>query len=217
MKTYKQKIELYFDLKGTPASSRESYSRRIQSFITYLNGIDRSVEEMTIEDIQHYILHLKRDKQLSPGTINNYISAIKLFYTFVLEQEWNTQKIPRMKRETSFPVIPPKEEILFLIENVENVKHKAMIMLLYGSGLRVSEVAQLKIRDICSQTMRIRVEKAKHDTSRYTILSQAALHVLREYFKSSFASIPLYTKRLAIPWSKSTRPHKCENNQKYLN
>ena len=60
-------------------------------------------------------------------------------------------------------------------------------MLIYGSGLRVSEVAKLKISDICSKTMSIRVDHAKHNTHRYTILSQNALEILRDYFKKYFA------------------------------
>jgi site-specific recombinase XerD len=92
-----------------------------------------------------------------------------------------------MKRKLSFPVIPPKEVVLNLLHQTDNLKHKAIFMLIYGSGLRVSKVAQLKISDICSKTMRIRVDHAKHDTNRYTILSQNTLKILRVYFKKEFA------------------------------
>lgn len=189
MNPYKETIELYFELKGTPASSRESYYRRMQAFLTYMQTQGKSIEHTSETDIQQYILYLKREKGLSPGTINNYISAIRFFYTYALQKEWDARKVPRMKRETSFPVIPSKENVLALIDGTDNLKHKAIFMLIYGSGLRVSEVAKLKIRDICSQTMRIRVEQAKHNTNRYTILSQKALEVLREYFKQEFANV----------------------------
>lgn len=186
MKQYEQKIELFFELKGTPDSSRESYWRRMWAFLSYLEKIKRPIEEMTHEDIQQYILYLKREKGLSAGTINNYISAIKFFYTYVLEKEWNPIKVPRMKRTPKFPVIPSREEVLTLLNSTTNLKHKTILLLIYGSGLRVSEVAKLRIKDICSKTMRIRVENAKHNTNRYTILSQTALEVLRQYFKSYF-------------------------------
>jgi site-specific recombinase XerD len=145
------------------------------------------IENITESDIQQYILYLKREKCLSAGTINNYISAIKFFYTHVLNKEWNAKKIPRMKRNKKFPVIPPKEDVLTLLNATHNLKHKAFLALIYGSGLRVSEVARLKICDICSKTMRIRVEHAKHNTNRYTILSDTALEVLRKYFKAYFS------------------------------
>lgn len=186
MKQYDQEIELFFELKGTPDSTRESYWRRMRVFLNYMKELKRPIEEMTFEDIQQYILYLKREKELTAGTINNYISAIKFFYTYVLEKEWNSMKVPRMKRTQKFPVVPSREEILSLLNSAKNLKHKAILFLVYGSGLRVSEVAKLKISDICSKTMRIRVDEAKHNTNRYTILSQTALEVLREYFKTYF-------------------------------
>ncbi|WP_175640189.1 tyrosine-type recombinase/integrase [Metabacillus schmidteae] len=189
MEHYDQKIELYFELKNVPLSSRDSYGRRMKAFLSYMHKLGKPVESINEEDIQQYIIYLRKDKNLSPGTINNYISAIKFFYTFVLEKEWNSIKVPRMRRIKQLPVIPPREDILSLIEETSNLKHKAIFVLIYGSGLRVSEVAKLKIGDICSKTMRIRVDKAKHNTNRYTILSKTALDILRTYFKSYFSNI----------------------------
>lgn len=188
MKHYDKKIELYFDLKGTPDSSRESYWRRIRAFLSFMQSSNKSIEDMKEEDIQQYILFLKKEKGLSAGTINNYISSIKFFYTYVLEKDWNEKKVPRMKRVKTFPVIPSREDVMALLDSTENLKHKAIFVLIYGSGLRVSEVARLKISDICSKTMRIRVDHAKHNTNRYTILSEKALEVLRKYFRHQFAS-----------------------------
>jgi integrase/recombinase XerD len=67
-----------------------------------------------------------------------------------------------MKRQTTLIVIPPRQDVWNLINATRNLKHKALLLLLYGSGLRVSEVVQLKISDICSKTMRVRVGQAKH-------------------------------------------------------
>ncbi len=187
MDHYIEEIELYFELKGAPDSTKESYMRRIKAFVAYMKDKQKSIEELTEQDIQQYILYLKKEKGLTAGTINNYISAIKFFYTYVLEKVWNPQRIPRMKRIAHFPVIPPREDILAILDSTTNLKHKAMLILIYGSGLRVSEVASLRICDICSKTMRVRVEKAKHDTNRYTILSETALVVLRQYFRATFA------------------------------
>jgi len=189
MNQYDKKIELYFELKNTPESSRESYARRIQSFLDFMSEQDRPIELTTLEDIQEYILHLKKVRGLSAGTINNYISSVRFFYTYVLEKEWNPMKVPRMKRPHTLPVIPSRDEIINLINAIENKKHKAIFSLIYGSGLRVSEVARLKIGDICSKTMRLRVANAKHNTNRYTILSNESLLILRDYFKVEFANL----------------------------
>jgi len=190
MDKYKETVDLYFELIDSPESTRESYWRRMRIFLTFMDKrCHKPIEDITLEDIQHYILYLKKERRLSAGTINNYISAIKFFYTYVLEKEWNTRKIPRMKRKPTFPVIPPKEDVIALIHATNNLKHKAMLALIYGSGLRVSEVVELKIRDVCSKSMRIRVDDAKHGTNRYTILSDLSLEVLRDYFKRYFSQM----------------------------
>jgi site-specific recombinase XerD len=93
-----------------------------------------------------------------------------------------------MKRIHKFPVIPAKKDVLAILNETTNLKHKAILSLIYGSGLRVSEVAKLKICDICSKTMRVRVENAKHNTNRYTILSNTTLITLRQYFRANFPS-----------------------------
>lgn len=188
MENYLEEINLYFELKDTPYSSRESYFRRIKAFIEFMQNKGKDPVLTEEKDIQQYILYLKKEKGLTAGTINNYSSAIRLFYTRILEKKWDPNKIPRMKIREKMPVVPPKEDILAILNATTNLKHKALIELLYGSGLRVSEVAKLRIRDICSKTMRIRVENAKHDTNRYTILSEVSLEVLRQYFKEYFSS-----------------------------
>jgi integrase/recombinase XerD len=203
MEHYEETIELYFELKGFPESTQESYLRRIQAFLTYMKELKKPIDTMNDDDIQHYILYLKREKGNKAGTINNYISAIKFFFTFVLQNKWNAQKIPRMKRTLSFPVIPPKEDVLVLLHGTDNLKHQAILMLIYGSGLRVGEVAKLKIKDICSKNMSIRVEQAKHNTNRYTILSQNALEVLRDYFRKYFAKTTYSLDDWLFPGQKS--------------
>jgi len=186
MDNYLEEIDLYFELKGTPESSKESYMRRMQAFIRFMQDRVNCMEELSEKDIQQYILYLKREKGLTAGTINNYVSAIKFFYTYVLDKEWNSRKIPRMKRTAHFPVIPSRQDVLAILNATNNLKHKAILHMIYGSGLRVSEVAKLRICDICSKSMRVRVEHAKHNTNRYTILSETALVVLRDYFRAYF-------------------------------
>ena len=202
MNNYEQEIEMYFELKGMPDSSQESYLRRINAFILFFQNRYQSLEDITESDIQQYILYLKKEKGLSPGTINNYISGIKFFYTHVLDKEWNKNKIPRMKREETFLVIPPKEDVLAILSITTNLKHRAFLSLIYGSGLRVSEVAKLKIGDICSKTMRVRVEHAKHNTNRYTILSHTGLETLRKYYKIYFSSTSYNTNDWLFPGRK---------------
>ncbi len=188
MGPYHEEIIRYFDLKGMSESSQESYLRRIHAFVAYMTQHHESLDDIAEREIQDYILYLKKERGLSAGTINTYISAVRFFYTLILGKEWNAKKIPRMKRLHILAVIPPKQDVLAIIQATTNSKHKAFLVLLYGSGLRVGEVATLRIRDICSKTMRVRVDNAKHNTNRYTILSRVALTVLRTYFRAHFSA-----------------------------
>lgn len=186
IKNYDNDIKLYFELKGTPLSSQESYFRRMTAFLKFIQNQNKRIEDIAESDIQQYILYLKNEKGLSAGTINTYISGIKFFYTHILDKEWNPRKVPPMKTIDKMPLIPARDDILAILNAPKNLKHKAILYLMYGSGIRVSEVAQLKISDICSKTMSVRIDDAKHNTNRYTILSQASLEVLRQYFREYF-------------------------------
>jgi integrase/recombinase XerD len=104
MKQYVQKVELFFELKGTPNSSRESYWRRMWAFLNYMQNIKRPIEELSYDDIQQYILYLKKEKKLSAGTINNYISAIKFFFTYVLENRKRMESIKGSEDEKNSEV-----------------------------------------------------------------------------------------------------------------
>ncbi|WP_176371571.1 tyrosine-type recombinase/integrase, partial [Litchfieldia alkalitelluris] len=133
MNQFKDIIDLYFELKDSPESTREAYSRRINAFLGYLEKLNKQIEDMTLEDVQLYILYLKKERGLAPGTINNYISSIRFFYTYVLEKDWDSRKIPRMKRVDTLPVLPSRLEVFTLLDAIENIKHKAMLVLIYSS------------------------------------------------------------------------------------
>jgi site-specific recombinase XerD len=183
---YTEELMLYFELKGTPKTTGSVYSYLVNVFVKHLNDSGVSTDNLTDRDIQLFILHLKNDVKLSPGTINNYISAIKFYCTYVLGRAWSSYKVPRMKNQKTMPTIYSKEEVGGFIGNTKNLKHKAFLSLLYGSGLRAGEAVKLKISDICSKTMQVRVAGAKHGTDRYTILSELSLSILREYFRAYF-------------------------------
>jgi site-specific recombinase XerD len=181
---YIQKFELYFELRGLPGTSQDSYLRLLGLFVRHIEERGKAVDSLSYDDIQEYILHLKNSKHLSPGTINNYMSSVRLFCCSVLEWEWNRNRIPRMKRIKTMPVLPPHDAIMKLLDAPKNIKHRAILSLLYGSGLRVSEAAKLRIRDINGADMTVRVQDAKHETDRYTILAESTRKTLREYFKA---------------------------------
>jgi site-specific recombinase XerD len=176
---YFEKMMIDIDLRGMSEATAEAYLRRVAIFIKHIN---KPIEDITPEDIRNYVIYLKQDKKLSLGTINAYISAFKFFFSITLEKNWDEVKVPRMKGYNSFPAVLSKDEVLEIIDSVTNLKHKAILMTIYGSGLRVSEVARLKVSDIDSRNMQIHIHKSKNKSDRYAILSKKNLDILRKYW-----------------------------------
>lgn len=138
--------------------------------------------KLSDEQIGQY-LHGLREQKYSWATINAHYSGIKWCYQKVLDRAWNQRLLPRPRREKRLPQILSQQEVKGLIEATKNLKHKTALMVMYSAGLRIGEVVCLKVRDIDSDRMLIRVEQAKGKKDRYTLLSPIALHMLRQYWK----------------------------------
>ena len=124
------------------------------------------------------------EKSYSHQTINQSVNAIKLYYKGYLKREVLLEQIIRPKTAKTLPKVWSKEEVARILSCIDNTKHKSLLALLYGSGLRIGEVLKLRIEDIDSKRMRIRVLGAKGKKDRYSIIGQPVLKLLREYYKS---------------------------------
>jgi site-specific recombinase XerD len=120
---------------------------------------------------------------MAARTINLHMAALKTFYNLLAPGSTVMNGIARLKCPKEIPFVLATQEVQRLINNIHNLKHKAAITLLYSSGLRLTECLTLKPYHIESQRMKIRVEQGKGKKDRYTILSNRALSILREYFK----------------------------------
>ena len=120
---------------------------------------------------------------MSASYQNQAINAIKFYYERVLGGKRKFYFIERPLKEKALPVVLNHAEVIAIIKATPNIKHRAMLILAYSSGLRVSELLKLKIKDIDSERMQIRVEQAKGKKDRYTLLSEKALIIFRDYFK----------------------------------
>lgn len=168
-------------LRGLSKNTLESYTINVRIFLEYCN---RPVDLLDVDDIRNFLWYLIQEKKSSPGTVNTYSAAIRFLFAVTLNRTLNYLQIPRQKKRKTLPEVLTREEVFSIIEHCQNIKHKAMLMVVYSSGLRVSEAAALKIQHIDSKTMRVFVECGKGGKDRYTLLSEACLHVLREYFKT---------------------------------
>ncbi|MCK4343802.1 MAG: tyrosine-type recombinase/integrase [Bacteroidales bacterium] len=130
-----------------------------------------------------YLLHLI-DNGASASLQNQIINAIKFYYEKVLGYPKEYYFVDRPKREKKLPVILSKNEIKVIFDNVRNIKHKCILMLVYSSGLRIREALNLQINDIDSKRMFIHIRTAKGKNDRMVTLSRYALLLLRKYYKS---------------------------------
>lgn len=175
------KVRENCELRNLSDNTIKSYCRYAQMFMEYFPNTDPW--KLETEEIKVYLLFLKRDEKRAIRTLDVAYSAIKFLFTTVFSKPWALDPVPRSKAEKQLPVVLSTEEVAKLIGVIDNIKHKAMLSIAYSAGLRTSEVAQLKITDIDSKRMQIRIENSKGARDRYTVLSEKTLLILREYWK----------------------------------
>ena len=145
--------------------------------------LGKPLNQVTTDDFKSRLHYLVTEKSASTSTINQLISAFKIFYVDVSHREWEEFRVKRPRKVTKLPVVLSLEEVGRMISVTNNLKHKAILMLTYSAGLRRMEVLQIKPKDIDSQRMQVHVVQGKGKKDRYTILSQKTLETLREYYK----------------------------------
>ena len=143
----------------------------------------RSPDKITIDEIRNYIHYLVTERKLSFSSCNQRLAAIRFFYLHVLGKDNFNLRVPA-KRSGRLPEPLSREEVARLLTAAQyNQKHRALLMTAYGTGLRVSELVHLRLVDIHSERMLIRVNQGKGRKDRYTLLSPGLLRELREYWK----------------------------------
>lgn len=178
-KQYLQHLSVDMKLRGLSTHTQDSYRIHVTKFLEY---VKRPVEELDETDVREFLIHLIRENKVQTVTVNSYSASIRFFFAVTLNRTMNYLQIPRFKTARKLPEILTREELATLINDCPNVKHKAFFQIAYGSGLRVSEIAALRIKDIDSKSMRVFVNGGKGKKDRYTLLSQECLCTLREYY-----------------------------------
>jgi site-specific recombinase XerD len=166
-------------VRGMAERTRESYLSAVAAMAKYYR---RSPEQVNEVEVQRYLLHLIQERKFSWSSCNIAVNALKFCYHVTLKRPQAQFEIPRPRQPQKLPQILAREEVARLIELTPNPKHRALLMTTYGAGLRVSELCQLKVSDIDSARMTIRVEQGKGAKDRYTLLSPRLLRELRRYW-----------------------------------
>ncbi len=156
----------------------------LQHMTEFTRHFGRSPSELGREEINSYLLHMTEVRKVSATYRDQAISALKFFYGRVLKKQLIIEELPRPKKEFKLPSVLSTKEVARLFQAVRNRKHLTILMLLYSGGMRVSEVVRLKPEDIDPERHLIRVRGGKGRKDRYTVLSDTALDVLRDYYLS---------------------------------
>jgi len=181
MGQFRDRMHRDLQIRGFSRSTQQCYLTRMKALVRFFR---RPPDELTLDDIHSYQLHLTRDRKVCWASFNQSVCAIRFFYGVTLNKDWDIQRIPFQKTGRKLPVVLSCKEVTKLFQAVENLKHRTMLMTVYAAGLRVSEVTHLHTSDIDGQRMTLRIEQGKGRQDRYVMLSHKLLVVLREYWKS---------------------------------
>ncbi len=169
------------EIKRYANNTAKAYISCFEKFLNYYN--ERDIDSLNDKDIREYLKFLV-GKNLSNSFINQSINSIKFYYEIVLGMPNRFYDIERPRKKRKLPTVLSKGEVRNLISATKNLKHKCILSLLYSAGLRRSELLNLKISDIDSQRMLIKVRDAKGNKDRYTLLADSTLKDLRKYYIS---------------------------------
>jgi site-specific recombinase XerD len=192
MNTLRKQMEEAMALRGLAYRTRETY---IESVAKLAKFYSRRPDEISEAEVQRYLLHLLEERKLAHSSCNVACSAFEFFYRVTLKRRETEFCLPRPKVPSKLPQILSREEVAALFEHTANLKHRAFLMTTYGSGLRLLEACQLKVGDVDSERMTIRVECGKGAKDRYTRLSPRLLTELRRYWMAERPRAWLFPSR----------------------
>jgi len=173
------------------------YLRAIAEFAQHFG---KPPDRLSAEHIRQYQLFLIQEKKVSRPTFIQMVCALRFFYTHTLNRKVSMERIPFPRRERKLPLILSREEVKALLEAPRNLRHRTLLATLYGCGLRVSEVTQLKVSDIDSARNVLRVRHGKGRKDWQTLLPAKLLDLLRCYWRSQRPTDWLF------PGADATRP-----------
>jgi site-specific recombinase XerD len=161
-------------------TTRESYLKIVKAFHRHTG---RRLDRIGPDDLRRYQVFLLEDRKLAVGTVVAQIAALRFFFLRVLKRRDMKEDLPYPKHRRRLPIVLSPEEVQRLIAGAKNLYHRTLLLTLYGAGLRRSELCRLKVRDIDSARMVLRVEQGKGGRDRDVPLSPTLLAALREYYR----------------------------------
>jgi integrase/recombinase XerD len=171
--------------------TQSGYILAVKKFTAFFG---RSPDQADAEDLRRFQIHL-RETGVSAPTVNSTVSGLRFFYRITLDKPDVVRHLAVVPKAHRLPVVLSADEVTRLLEAASGPKYKAAFSLAYGAGLRVSEVASIKVSDIDSQRMLLRIEQGKRRKDRYGILSPKMLKLLRDWWLIARPKIWLFPGR----------------------
>ncbi len=179
MTPLRQRMLEDMSIRNFAENTQLSYVQQISAFARFF---DRSPEELGPEQVRIYQSHLVIDRHLAASSVGTATAALRFLYRVTLKRDWTCDDIPMPKKPFKLPVVLSPEEVTLFLASVVNLKHRTILTTIYAAGLRVSEATHLKVTDVDSQRMVIRVDQGKGNKDRYVMLSPRLLETLRSYW-----------------------------------
>jgi len=168
-------------VRNLSSNTQRAYLQQVGAFAKHFG---RSPATLGPEEIRAWQLHLVEVRQLARSSLVTATAALRFLYTVTLKRDWAVDDIVMSKKPRTLPVILSREEVTIFLESIRSFKHRTILMAAYAGGLRISEVTRLKVSDIDSQRMVLRVEQGKGQVDRYVMLSPRLLEILRTYWQA---------------------------------
>ncbi|WP_159521719.1 tyrosine-type recombinase/integrase [Sunxiuqinia indica] len=184
------------EFKNYSKNTIENYASQVKLFLVDFTGIATKPSEVNQQQIKEWIMQAK-----TTNTCKQRMSALKLFYKYTIKQPRKFRGIEYPRSEKHLPQVIDKDLIIKRINQIKNIKHKAILSLAFSVGLRVSEVVNLKIEDIDSTRMIIHIKNAKGRKDRIVPLSMNILNLLRAYFKIHRPKVYLFNGQTSLKYS----------------
>jgi site-specific recombinase XerD len=179
-------------LRGLSERTRENYLAAVARLARFYH---RSPEQITKAELEAYLLHMLNKEKLSTSTCTVALSAFKFLYKVTLRRDDADVDLPQPRQPQRLPDILSRQEVQRLFDAASSRKRRTLLMTTYAAGLRVGEVVRLKVSDIDSERMTLKVEQGKGARDRYTLLTPRLLSELRAYWKEYRPGVYLFPSR----------------------
>lgn len=186
MTPLRQRMIEEMQIRNLAAATQEKYIYLVAQFAGHFG---KSPELLGPEEIREFQLYLIRERSASPTVLVQLVAALRFLYGTTLRRPWAVESIPYPRKAKKLPTVLSRQEVAKFLGGMRNLKQRAILSLVYGCGLRAAEATHLRIEDIDSKRMLLRVATGKGGKERLVPLSSALLSLFREYWKAYRPSV----------------------------